>query len=208
MNPPNLPEENYNNVFGDIDLELLDLILKGYFSNVKRLLDVGCGDGRNLIYFLQKEFEIYAIDQDKSCVELVRYMVRNFERDPERIIHAAILDRTFSKNFFDAVLCSRVLHFSESEQSFLRSWYKMHEILKPGGLLYVSSDTMIGFERNVRRIDSEKWQFSDGSVRFLVSNELLQKMDIEKHFEWIAPMKTIHYGDHHAQVVFCLKKRS
>ena len=48
------------------DIYLIDLILKGKLDNVKTVLDVGCGSGRNLVYFLQNSFDVFAVDPDEK----------------------------------------------------------------------------------------------------------------------------------------------
>ncbi|XOV92594.1 MAG: class I SAM-dependent methyltransferase [Bacteroidota bacterium] len=201
-------EENLNNTFGDIDLELLDLVLKGFFREGQRLLDAGCGEGRNLIYFLQKNFDVYGIDSEKSSVDLVKYMFRNFCKDPNNVRQEEISNTTFSSGMFDAIICSRVLHFSETELHFLKSWEQLIRMLKSGGILYLSMDSMIGFANKVTKLSDGKWQFQDGKIRFLLDENLLEKMQIEKSFEFIGPMKTIHYNSDHCQTIFSLKKYS
>ncbi len=200
-------EENFNNIFGDIDLELLDLILKGHFDQHQRVLDVGCGEGRNLIFFFQRAFDVYALDSDRSSVELVKYMAKNFGKDPDKIIHQNILDENLSFGAMDAIICSRVLHFSENETDFLKAWHRLSHMLKSGGLLYLSVDSMIGFQKHVKPVTNNQWQFNDGSVRFLLNEELLKRMDVSRTYESLVPMKTINFEDQHANTVFCLKKK-
>jgi len=36
--------------FGDIDIYLFDQLLKGRYDNCKDIIDVGCGNGRNMVY--------------------------------------------------------------------------------------------------------------------------------------------------------------
>src|ERR1035438_7673814 len=43
---------------------LFDQILKGRFDERLRVLDAGCGDGRNLTYFLRRGFACFGIDRD------------------------------------------------------------------------------------------------------------------------------------------------
>jgi hypothetical protein len=38
--------------YGNIDIYLFDQLLKGRYDNCKKVLDVGCGNGRNLFYWL------------------------------------------------------------------------------------------------------------------------------------------------------------
>ncbi|MFF0830953.1 hypothetical protein ACFYU8_29590 [Brevibacillus sp. NPDC003359] len=39
--------------FGDMDIYLFDQLLKGRVTKDMRILDAGCGSGRNLVYFLR-----------------------------------------------------------------------------------------------------------------------------------------------------------
>ena len=54
--------------FGNIDIYLFDQLLRGRFDTRPRVLDAGCGDGRNLRYLLRHGFECYGVDQDQRAV--------------------------------------------------------------------------------------------------------------------------------------------
>ena len=62
---------NVREFFGDIDIYLFDQILKGRFSINQSVLDAGCGNGRNLIYFLRNGYEVFAVDETPHAVEQV-----------------------------------------------------------------------------------------------------------------------------------------
>ena len=50
--------------FGQIDIYLFDQLLKGRIARGMRILDSGCGGGRNLVYLLREGYEVYATDID------------------------------------------------------------------------------------------------------------------------------------------------
>jgi SAM-dependent methyltransferase len=54
--------------FGNIDIYLFDQLLKGTYEHCSKVLDAGCGGGRNLVYFLNNGFEVYGIDQSAATV--------------------------------------------------------------------------------------------------------------------------------------------
>ena len=60
--------------FGQIDIYVFDQLLKGRISPGMRILDAGCGSGRNLVYFLREGYEVYAVDPVMSgksiCIDL------------------------------------------------------------------------------------------------------------------------------------------
>jgi len=50
--------------FGEIDIYLFDQLLRGRVAPGMRILDAGCGAGRNLIYFLRQGYDVFAVDRD------------------------------------------------------------------------------------------------------------------------------------------------
>ena len=50
--------------FGQIDIYLFDQLLRGRIALGMRVLDAGCGAGRNLVYFLREGYEVFGVDLD------------------------------------------------------------------------------------------------------------------------------------------------
>ena len=71
-----MPVPTIQEQFGQIDIYLFDQLLKGRISPGMRILDAGCGSGRNLVYFLREGYEVYAVDPDVQAVESVRSLAR------------------------------------------------------------------------------------------------------------------------------------
>ena len=67
MESRSVPSAELHEQFGDIDIYLFDQLQRGRFDARRRVLDAGCGGGRNLPYFLAHGFEVYAIDEDPGC---------------------------------------------------------------------------------------------------------------------------------------------
>jgi len=53
--------------FGEIDIYLFDQLLRGRFDGRRRVLDAGCGAGRNLPYLLGRGVDVFAIDEDPAA---------------------------------------------------------------------------------------------------------------------------------------------
>ena len=60
--------------FGEIDIYLFDQLLRWRLSPGMRVLDVGCGSGRNLVYLLQSGYEVFGIDVDPVSIQAVRQL--------------------------------------------------------------------------------------------------------------------------------------
>src|SRR5437763_16743320 len=58
--------------FGDIDIYLFDQLQRGRIRPGMRILDAGCGGGRNLIYLLREGYDVIATDADAAAVAHVQ----------------------------------------------------------------------------------------------------------------------------------------
>jgi 2-polyprenyl-3-methyl-5-hydroxy-6-metoxy-1,4-benzoquinol methylase len=46
------PADNLRREFGDIDIYVFDQLLRGRITEGMRVLDAGCGGGRNIVYMM------------------------------------------------------------------------------------------------------------------------------------------------------------
>jgi SAM-dependent methyltransferase len=63
---------NLQEWFGGIDIYIFDQLLKGRFVPGMRVLDAGCGSGRNLVYFLRSGYEVFGVDESEEAIAQVR----------------------------------------------------------------------------------------------------------------------------------------
>ena len=86
------------------------------FRESLRILDAGCGSGRNLVYFLREGYEVYAVDPDVQAVENVRALARMFAPalPKSNFSIEAVEHMSFDDAYADVVICNTVLHFGLS----------------------------------------------------------------------------------------------
>jgi len=63
---------NLQEWFGEIDIYLFDQLLKGRIVPGMKVLDAGCGAGRNLVYLLRSGFEVCGVDESSDAIAHVR----------------------------------------------------------------------------------------------------------------------------------------
>jgi SAM-dependent methyltransferase len=108
--------------FGEIDIYLFDQLLRGRFDGRRRVLDAGCGDGRNLVYFLREGFDCYGLDRDAGAVGQVRRLAASLapRLSADRFVAGEVDRLPWADASMEAVICSAVLHFADDGDHFGR----------------------------------------------------------------------------------------
>src|SRR5690606_35388249 len=70
-----------NKLLGNIDIYLLDQVLKGRFTREMKILDAGCGEGRNTVYFLKEGFQIFGVDHNPVAIQMARIQAQTIRQD-------------------------------------------------------------------------------------------------------------------------------
>ena len=191
--------------FGEIDIYLFDQLLKGRFDDRPRVLDAGCGDGRNLRYLLAQGFDCRGVDRDPASVAHIRRLAESLggDADPERFQVAEVDRLPWPDASFDAVICSAVLHFADDAAHFERMVDELWRVLAPGGLLFSRLASTIGIETLVgpggRRV-----RLPDGSDRFVVDEPLLMTCTGRLGARLADPLKTTVVQGMRAMTTWCV----
>jgi 2-polyprenyl-3-methyl-5-hydroxy-6-metoxy-1,4-benzoquinol methylase len=128
--------------FGPIDIYLFDQMLKGRIPRGSRVLDAGCGSGRNLVYLIREGFEVFAVDADPGAIAAVRELA---PRLPATNFRAERLEATtLDDSSVDFVISSAVLHFARDDREFQAMLLGSWRPLKPGGIFFCRLASTIG----------------------------------------------------------------
>lgn len=195
--------------FGNIDIYLFDQILRGRIAPGMRIVDAGCGAGRNLVYLLQEGYEVFAADCNAEAVASVLRLAAKLapELPTDNFRREAIESMSFPDAFADVVISSAVLHFARDDaqfQSMLRgSW----RVLKRGGMFFCRLASSIGLENQIQPITGRLYRLPDGTERYLVNEPMLMKLTDELGGEMLDPLKTTVVQNHRSMTTWVLRKR-
>ena len=195
--------------FGDIDIYLFDQLLKGRFDRRQRVLDAGCGDGRNLTYFLRHGFACFATDRDPVAVEYTRRLAATLlpELPLENVRVAGIEQLPWDDHHFDVVICSAVLHFASDETAFGRMLQEMWRVLAPDGVFFSRLASSIGLEDRLAQVRG-RVRLPDGSERFVVDEPMLLDWTARLGGRLLDPIKTTNVQHQRCMTTWCLHKPS
>lgn len=201
---------NVNELFGDIDIYLFDQILKNRFAPGIKILDAGCGSGRNLVYFLRQGFEVFGVDQNREAIESVRRLADALapELFSGNFQISSVEKMPFPDKNFDAVMSSAVLHFAADESHFDKMLREMWRVLKPAGMFFARLASSIGIEDRIERIAERRFLLPDGSERFLVDEELLIAATQKLGATFIEPIKTTNVQNLRCMTTWVIRKNA
>lgn len=199
-----------NRLLGNIDIYLLDQILKGRFSPDMKILDAGCGEGRNAVYFINSGYQVFGIDENELAIQYIRYLSKSLkpDYDAHRFQAGKLEEIPFHTSAFDAVICSAVLHFAADETNFWEMMDEMIRVLKPGGILWFRMTTAFGgMKEESRELGGGKYLLPDGSERFLMTQEHVDKLQ-EKGLRFLEVPKSVLVHGQRTMGVFVFEKIS
>ncbi len=203
MSTADLPEQ-----FGDIDIYLFDQLLRGRIVPGMRVLDAGCGSGRNLIYFLRHGYEVFGVDRDPASVIGVRRLAAALAPNlpPENFRTEALESISFPAAFAEFVISSAVLHFARDDDQFRDMLHATWRVLEPGGVLFCRLASSIGMEHQMQRLEGRRFLLPDGSQRYLVDEALLSQAANDLGGRMIDPLKTTVVQNQRSMTTWVLRK--
>ncbi len=193
--------------FGSIDIYVFDQLLRGNIAPGMRVLDAGCGYGRNLVYLLQQGFDVSAVDADPEAVDHVRQLARSLQPGlaPSGFRQAMLDALPFPADAFDVVLCNSVLHFAGDDAHFRRMLADLWRVLRPGGLFFCRLGSRIGMA--FPPLGNDLYRIGDGSEWFLVDEATLLDHTATLDAVLVDPLKTTVVQDFRCMTTWVLRKR-
>lgn len=190
-----LSDGNLAEEFGQIDIYLFDQLLKGRIRPVDRVLDAGCGSGRNLLYLMRMGCRVSAVDTNTDAVAGVRELAADLKTglSPGNFRVEPVENLSFNDADFDVVLSSAVLHFARNAAHFDAMVGEMWRVLRPGGMLWA-------------RLASTISTPPDGPYSYLVTPDQLEQLTATLGGQLLDPIKTTLVHRSRSMTTWVLRK--
>ncbi len=137
-----------------------------FIKSGTKLLDLGCGDGLDLVYYKSLGAEAFGIDASKELINIAQ------QRLPESDIRVAVFEKIPHKDgYFDVVLSKYAIQTSAKLKPIFR---EILRVLKPGGVLMylVTHPFRQYFEKKDSRADYFERKIVDSLI---LNNQILVK---------------------------------
>lgn len=198
--------------FGEIDIYLFDQMLRGNISPGMRVLDAGCGGGRNIRYLLREGYEVFGVDVSAEAVAAVRKLASELAPGlpTENFQMAGVEAMPFADEFADVVVCHSVLHFAQDEAQLEAMVQGMWRVLRPGGMLFCRLASTIGAVEGMafEAVGERRFRMSHGSEWLLVDEALLMGLTRGLDGELVDPLKTTVVQGQRCMTTWVVKKKA
>jgi SAM-dependent methyltransferase len=196
--------------FGNIDIYLFDQILRGNIASGMRVMDAGCGGGRNIAYLLREGHEVFGVDTSAEAVAAVRKMAGRLAPvlPSENFQVAAVEAMPFPDAFADVVVCHSVLHFARDEAHLDAMARELWRVLRPGGMLFCRLASTIGAGEGMafEAVGGRRYRMSHGAEWFLVDEPMLMGLTRKLGGELVDPLKTTAVQGQRCMTTWVLRK--
>ena len=173
--------------FEGLDVYLFDQLVKGRLHPGQRVLDAGCGRGRNARWLVDHGADLLGIDHSPQALAEAR---ERLGLGPERLLEARLEALPCDDSSFDAVSCCAVLHFAADHQAFADMLDELVRVLRPGGVLFVRLATRTTVEDTVQPLGSGRYRLLDEREWYLVGEEELLAHAAARGLEPLEPLKS------------------
>ena len=150
-------KEYYERTVG-VDMSHLCEKFLNYIKDGGHILDLGCGSGRDSLYFIEQGYKVTPID---GSLEMVKFSSRLLG---QKVLHMKFSELNFNKEFNGIWACASLLHVSkENIYSVIR---KLLKALKEDGIIYISFKYGKGEEKIKERLFS---YYTKGEIKKLIA---------------------------------------
>ena len=103
-------------------------------KNAKRILDLGCGAGRHVLYFAEKNFEAYGIDVSDTAIKKTKERLeeRKLKSNAE-LVKGDMKALPYTSSCFDAVICINTI-YHQRKREMEKTISEIFRTLKKGGI--------------------------------------------------------------------------
>lgn len=168
-----------------MDIYLMDQLFRGKITKDQRILDAGCGAGRNMRFLLEKDFNVSGFDPNEPAI----FRLKEQFHQKKNSFNIASIENFNDPDGFDYIICNAVLHFAQDHTHFNEMFKSLVSLMRPGGTLFIRMTSDIGI--NLNEIDTGVHILPDGSTRYCVTRKQIDALLTQHNLKLDGLVKTV-----------------
>lgn len=186
-------------------------------SRRKKLLDVGCGEGADSVFYAKHGYRVTAIDRNETYLNRFRAYRTDHKLSSLRIRMCDATAHRYPRNAYDVISCILVLCCMKRTE-FDAMLTPMKRSVKPGGFIVMSSRNYLDPELNdymhtQKMIEPNTFRHKEGCCKFVYFiekgrlREVFSDFEILYYYEGYAPCKYNQHPKHGDSYIICRRKK-
>lgn len=188
-----------------------------YIKNGKRLLDIGCGEGADSVFYAKKGFHVTAIDKNKIYLKRFRAFKKDNALSNISIHFADATNYKYPKKFYDVISCLLVICCMK-RSDFEKIIRPVKEAVKPGGFIVVSARNYLDpefkdYSTTEKMIEPNTFRKKEDccKIAYFIEKyrfrEVFNDFEILYYFEGLMPDKYKEVEQHGDSYIICKRKK-
>ena len=169
---------HYGSVHTSFAQECLQFLQQ--YPHHKKMLDLGCGQGQDALFFTENGYTITALDFSQQALASFNHSkIKKVSGDMRNLSQ-------FKDDSFDIVYSSFSMHFFRLEELHI-IFKEIHRILKPNSfLMFIAKNKKDKYYGKGERIDNETF-IHEGMLRYFFTEPILKQL--------LTDFKIIHFKE-------------
>jgi len=161
--------------YNSLDFIKIQKLISMYLIGANKVLEIGCGSGRDANYMVNNGFDVIALDGSE---DMLKNAEANYPKLKGKLVKAVLPDEfpTFKTKFDAAYSIATLMHFNKMEIEIILQ--KMKAVLKSNSPVYisVSGQRSIVDNRFFIKFTKEDWTNIFEQNGFII-NEIIESQD-------------------------------
>lgn len=187
-----------------------------YLNNGKYLLDVGCGEGADAVFFAKSGFQVTALDTNETHLDRLQAFINNNSLTNVSVVNTNVLDFQYPQLHYDVISCILV-GCCMTRSDFGKLVAILKSTVKKGGIIIMSLRNYLDpqfkdYLLTETMIEPNTFNKSEGccEIRYYIEKNRLREcfldFEILYYYEGFAKDKYEEVQQHGDSYIICKKK--